>query len=310
MEPLPDVPQHKALKVTFGLICFLGTLVLIGVVGVAAWFLLFLSSQKLVAPAPPGKPALKHSERHLAHVESTPDMSQIDRQLPGGGEQHCASVAVSNSLVWLARNGYPRLLDEKMSQIELAKLLGDKAHMQTHPRNGTNTWHLLAGLDRYVKARGYAPTLQFQGWWLVQNKYRHEDAMQVDLTWLLRGVEGKRAAAWINIGWYSLTDSEKQTYTRLSGHWVTLVGHDTRTFDDQTERVLIVHDPAARSPVGQHEAIRLTRLTRGKLTGVFLGMQNIQAAGVYQLSGELRLQPHDGEKVIALLDGAIVMRLK
>jgi hypothetical protein len=44
-------------------------------------------------------------------IRDTPDLMQSlpAAALPEGGIAHCGPVAVSNSLVWLARHGYPQL---------------------------------------------------------------------------------------------------------------------------------------------------------------------------------------------------------
>ncbi len=48
---------------------------------------------------------------YLTKVETTPDLRQSlpDAKLPFGGVPYCGPVAVSNSMVWLSRNGFERL---------------------------------------------------------------------------------------------------------------------------------------------------------------------------------------------------------
>jgi hypothetical protein len=55
-------------------------------------------------------------DSYLIKVDTTPDLRQslAAAHLPYGGDPYCGPVAVSNSLVWLSRNGFnpPRVRPE------------------------------------------------------------------------------------------------------------------------------------------------------------------------------------------------------
>ena len=76
-------------------------------------------------------------------VDSTADMTQTDpaARLPNGGRAHCGPVSVSNSLMWLAENGFDKLVtslpDRRKAQFELARTLGSKKYMNTNLKTGT-----------------------------------------------------------------------------------------------------------------------------------------------------------------------------
>ena len=71
-----------------------------------------------------------------------PDFTQTDIRgsYYGNGQQFCAPVAVSNSIMWLA--------DRSNGQIELIKKLASSSYMNTSLQNGTGTTGVLNGVDR------------------------------------------------------------------------------------------------------------------------------------------------------------------
>ena len=79
----------------------------------------------------------------IEKLDSTADLTQTDPNggLPNGGKSHCGPVAVSNSLLWLADNGFgnlgPTLADRRRAQFEIARVLGSKDYMNTNVKTGT-----------------------------------------------------------------------------------------------------------------------------------------------------------------------------
>ena len=76
-------------------------------------------------------------------------------------------AAASNSLVWLASNGYGRLLPEKPTQQKaqetLITLLAQSDYMAAS--NGTGVWGITRGLKKYIESKSYKVLkLFYQGW--------------------------------------------------------------------------------------------------------------------------------------------------
>ncbi|WP_407571470.1 hypothetical protein [Deinococcus altitudinis] len=78
--------------------------------------------------------------------------------------------------------------------------------------------------------------------------------MAPDLDDIRDGIDEDARAVWLNIGWYQY-DEKHDTYQRISGHWVTVVGY---VGDD-----LLIHDPV--TPIGRMERVTATRLASGSM---------------------------------------------
>lgn len=188
---------------------------------------------------------------YTGKLRGTPDLCQADKaaRLPRGGKGFCAPVAVSNSLVWLARNGYPDLLpknaNRRMTQPQLAALLGKPGYMDTSGDLGTSPTDLLTGVSRFLGERGYVyEYLAYQGW------REHPAAMSgksetPEIDWIKDGLVGD-SAVWLNVGWYAY-DPMTEIYERVGGHWVTLVGYGVDRKGQANPEILIIHDPSTRS---------------------------------------------------------------
>jgi len=73
-----------------------------------------------------------------------------------GGRPHCAPAAVSNSLVWLSKNGFESLQpfhsdDSQKDQARLVDLLGQT--MKTTENAGTSPFKVLSGLKEYLESK-------------------------------------------------------------------------------------------------------------------------------------------------------------
>lgn len=188
---------------------------------------------------------------YTGKLRGTPDLCQADKaaRLPKDGKGFCAPVAVSNSLVWLARNGYPDLLPKtgsrRMTQPQLAMLLGKPGYMDTSDDLGTSPTDLLTGISRFLGETGYDyEYLAYQGW------RNHPAAMsgnreKPDIDWIKDGLVGD-SAVWLNVGWYAY-DPMTEIYERKGGHWVTLVGYGVDRKGRANPEILIIHDPSTRS---------------------------------------------------------------
>lgn len=243
----------------------------------------------LVAPA-----ALAASSSKAA---ATPDFLQTDPAagFAGAGSQFCAPTAVSNSLTWLGLHGYPALLPQGSTlhtvQANLIRLLGSASFMNTDPASGTGPAQLLWGVGQYVEKAGYGISeLSYEGWRAVPAAQRV--SLAPDLDDIRDVTDDDAGAVWLNVGWYRY-DEDDDTYERVSGHWVTVVGYGG---DD-----LLIHDPA--TPAGRTERATVTPLESGSLVGHEANLPR-PAEDYYELGGSLAR-----EKWVAVLDGAVFLLL-
>ena len=246
----------------------------------------------------------------IEKINSTPDMMQTDPELnlPGGGKNYCLPVAVSNSFMWLAENGYqhlkPALQDRKQAQSKIARILGSAKYMKTSLKNGTGTSGALNGVDRYIQKRGYHfDRLEYQGW--RKHPARFSTGKKVpDLKWIKEGIEGD-AGVWLNVGWYRYNERTDQ-YRRIGGHWVTLVGYGMDEKGKNDPDVLIIHDPASRAGrFFAHEYVRVEEIESGELMGKKFGLPR-SAVGYYKLKGGMHIKR---KADYGILDGVVVLKM-
>ncbi len=234
-------------------------------------------------------------------ASQVPDFLQTDREagFANAGSQYCAPTAVSNSLMWLAANGYEDLRPEgnaRAAQIEMIRTLGGDDYMKTSPSIGTNTAQLIRGVETYVNEAGYTiEELSYEGWRAVDAEYRAGN--RPDLDDIKTAIRDDRSAVWLNVGWYKY-DEDSGDYLRKGGHWVTVVGS---IGDD-----LLIHDPSPSAGANfRTQRVSLDEITEGRLTG---GERNLprSAEGLYEVGGEMAVS----KGYTAVLDGAVFLRLE
>lgn len=244
---------------------------------------------------------------YTAKINSTPDYTQTDATYGGfadGGVNYCAPVAVSNSLMWLANNGFPALsphtADPKHDQFVVADDLG-RNYMDAI--DGTSASQLCNGLDQYLTDKGYTShQIAYQGWRYTDSEY--DSGIDVpDIASLKAGIEGI-AGVWLNIGWYDY-NAATDTYTRFNGHWITLLGYGHDGTGDNPD-YLIAHDPAPRAGTTfANEYIEAIELTSGTLSGSYSGLPR-SAVGFYELAGGIHVR---SDADAALLDGVVILTM-
>ncbi|MEB2310868.1 MAG: hypothetical protein OZ921_02370 [Sorangiineae bacterium] len=260
------------------------------------------------APDPPAPEAPALPPGLTARAVDTPDLTQTDAALglPGNGNSYCGPVAVSNSLMWLAANGYPLLAPDgetpREQQVELVRLISSQKYMATGPRSGTGPMGLMHGLDRYVRRAGYVVTrLEYEGW--RQHPYeftRHEP--HPNLEWIASGL-GPRGAAFVHVGWYA-PSPHAEAYRRKGGHWLSVVAAGKDEAGSDAPDVLVLHDPAPYQDGGPKSVFARARRIEG---GWMLdGKAAFPAKGYYELTGGMALK-EAGE--VAIIDGAVVLEL-
>jgi len=244
-------------------------------------------------------------------IDSIPDLMQTDKRanFPGGGTQYCSLVAVSNSLMWFDSNGFPDLVQNSgellTDQIKLVKLLASKSYMNTSLEYGTGTTKLVRGVRKYIQERGYEiAQLEYQGWRKHPEEIRTRFPVP-QLNWIKQGILGN-GSIWLNVGWYKYNPS-KDEYTRIAGHWVTLVGYGKDGNGQANPEILILHDPSPRTGKGfSNEYATVSRIRSGTLVGEWVGLPR-SAAGYYKLTGGMHIKRGAD---FAILDGAVVLKLK
>ena len=242
----------------------------------------------------------------------TPDLTQTDPRckFPSGGQAFCGPVAVANSFMRLAREGFPRLAPVAprplLTQIDIVRVLARPSHMATCPQTGTSTAHLIEGARRYVRDRGYAiERIAYQGW-RPRPREVHNAGAVVRLAWLKTQVARPATAAWLNVGWYRAHDTRKDVWVRTGGHWVTLAGYGVDRTGQTSTNTLVLRDPSPRSGTrARYEFVTVRTLTRGRLEGRPKGLPRAATGMMRAVSG--LAQPRG--TTMAVVDGAVVLRL-
>jgi hypothetical protein len=252
--------------------------------------------------APPAAPATP------ARFGETPDLTQTDPELelPGNGESHCAPVAASNALVWLANQGHEPLLPvggtEKERQKRLVKRLSSARFMSTNELNGTSSRAVLAGLHRYLESVGVPyKRLAYQGWRAHQARFA--TGVAIPELGFIRGGLGEHSMVLINAGWYRpLKDG--RLFMRRGGHWLAVVGAGVDEHGAPDPNVLVLRDSAPYA--GDEPALEYARLEpieRGYLNEL---KTVLPARGYQRLTGGMHVK-RPGE--VAILDGVVVLEL-
>lgn len=249
----------------------------------------------------------------MEKMDAIPGLTQFDPKaaFPYGGIHYCGPCAVSNSLAWLAGQGYPNLMvraDEPpaVCQVKLANELASRRYLDTTLDMGTTPADLLAGVSQYIQDRGYGyRRLEYQGWRNRSDKFS-TGVETPDLNWVKTGLYG-HSAVWLNIGWYRYK-KESNRYQRMGGHWVTLVGFGIGENGQPDPNVLVIHDPGVKDQLSQYrnDYIRAVRIGSGTL--VEGGERTTGAAGFYTLFGGNL--PKEGGNAFGIMDGAVVLEMQ
>ncbi|MFH1931717.1 MAG: C39 family peptidase [Pseudomonadota bacterium] len=238
------------------------------------------------------------AENFTLKIQDMPDFCQGDTRygrLPKFGATHCGPVAVSNALIWLNRNGFPNLAGNSYpvakSQFDLILEISSSKHMKTDNKKGTQPKNIVAGLEKFIKDKGYGVKIKTMGWRSKAKRIGEKP----DIKWMLNSVKSNSNLI-LNIGWYVFGQNEN-IYQRTGGHYVTVVGFDT----DGTYPIFYVYDPAKRD--GLNKETRRCSL-KNLRSDTVLRLQSgsmISASGFYELHG-LKIKKNND---LAIIDGAI-----
>lgn len=230
-------------------------------------------------------------------AKEMPDFCQGDTRqgkLPRSGASYCGPAALSNALMWLDANGYPKLVkdhaDTGRKQFELARLLGTEKYLQTDPVSGTSPKNLAYGIERYIKATGYQVKVETMNW---RSKARRVGRV-MDRDWVVRTIRSGGHVL-LNIGW---CHDKGDHYYRAAGHFVTIA--DVKGPD--AEPIFLIHDPAKRDGIEKRTIeCRFVPLPEDRKLRLKSGTAT-STKGFYELRGVRVKKGHD----IAIIDGATV----
>lgn len=247
----------------------------------------------------------------LDKIKSTPNLCQTDPdgEFAGDGSQFCAPVSISNSLMWLAGNGYPALdptgEGDKAAQLKMVRTLASADYLDTDTGNGTNPKKVLLGLTAYLAECDLeAASLQYEGWRAVPEEFAGGES-RPSLAWIKAGIKQAGGAVWLNVGWYRV---EGDQYIRYGGHWVTLVGFGTKAEGEEDADAFVIHNPSPKTGHGAFgDVVYFEEIEEGTLAN---GKEVIQglprsAKGYFQVTGALPTPANS----VAILDGAIVLQM-
>ena len=175
----------------------------------------------------------------------------------------------------------------------VALLLASGRYMNTNVWKGTKTADVLFGVHAIaMDLFGGYRTLEYQGWKRHPRRFATGKSIP-ELDWMKAGI-GADSAVWLHIGWYRY-DRGNDSYHRMGGHWVTLVGYDSE--------VLIIHDPSPRAGrVFANEFVQTSLIVKGVL--VDRVSRSVRPANGYLQLGEGMHIKSIAD--VAIVDGAIV----
>ena len=234
----------------------------------------------------------------------TPDFCQVDPagHLPRGGNSYCGPVATSNALIYLARSGYPKLRpdarDDKSAQISLIQKIASPGFMNTDENAGTGPTGVMKGIKKYVEAAGYRVNrIEFQG---ADKIKAFKCVAPIPTAAFLRdGLSTPNSAVLVNIAWKKL-DPAKNIYTRIGGHWITIVGCGKNANGKYDPNAFTIHDPSPWSGMG----FVTEHVTAEPIHGTFeIDKSNGQterrsAEGYLEFKGEIKLKANATAAVI------------
>jgi hypothetical protein len=228
---------------------------------------------------------------------------------------HCAPVAVSDGLIYLANTLHLAGLvvgKDHDAQIEVIKELAED--FKTDPSiGGTNPDKILTGLRVYAARKGYElRRLELMTWRRVgSSNKRFKLGDKPDMAWMRKAAQRRDTVVIFNFGWYY---EDGDGYARKGGHWVAVVGAgnddenvgEDEDEDDDVPSEFLVHNPLlAPEKQAENTAVELTLLDDDFAVTNDDGEANMQ--GYYEADGPGL--PH-GKKVKPILDGVIVFTLK
>lgn len=228
-------------------------------------------------------------------INAIPDYYQQDTAYGGfndGGRVFCGPTAISNSLMWLTENGYPKLADttsdRKKAQHDMIALLASSNYMNLGS-GGVGPWGVCDGIKAYFETSNVKyKSLEYQGHRSIADEY-YTGIKIPSMEWIKKGLM-KKGSVWFNFGWYTYNEAT-DTYTRNGGHWMTMAGYGFDGISNDS-MCLIVHDPGYTT---FNEYIKLEKIESGTMNGN-------DASGYYKFK--------NSSYIWGILDGVVVLNME
>lgn len=262
-----------------------------------------------------GSPAFSPPSVYDYKVDLTPDLCQENSYFPTflHNEFYCAPTSASNSLFYLAKDGFPNLNPYGTSdqdQVNMVIQLASNNYMDAEGNEGAGLGMIMKGLDKYIKAKGYNyQKMEAKGWRDPGDFSSAKSSEYVNIDFIKEGLL-ERSIVLLNIGWYKSNGPLR--FERGGGHWVTAVGYGVDENGKTDPNIIIVHDPAKRSDLSKSQQhIKFEKLKIGKLANYgdkdYTGLPEY-AKGYYRIV-EDGIEFKDGFDN-AILDAVVVLRME
>lgn len=216
-------------------------------------------------------------------MDEIPDFSQThpDLRLPNGGSHYCAPVAAANGLVWFARHrGYRRLLpvtgvtlSDRVAEVALT--LGDETLMSRPVKKRPMLVPPFGAVDISVSPP--------------------------DIDWMIRRFD-RNEAVWATVGFYQ--QSGRDEYSRIGGHFITMVGYGVDARGRNNRKVVVFHDSDDGDDAARARHLKLSPMQDGWIVHRD-GRRGKEAKGILRIDEGYTLKPG----VVALIDSAIAFSL-
>lgn len=196
--------------------------------------------------------------QHMPKIEEYKNSRKFTKkqkkELEFASNSFCGPTAVSNSMMYLIKNGYPKLA-HKNSQIEMVKLLGSEDYMDAFG-GGTSMLDMTRSVKRYIEEKGY----KLEGAYIehISATSDHNSLKNLDYLTYKPNQESLDVEAFkkrvinpksICILLWGRYEAEKKEFHRTGGHYVTVVGYGLNTKGDlknSDATLLSVHDPSTK----------------------------------------------------------------
>lgn len=265
-------------------------------------------------------------------LEDTPNIAHqvVASMVKAAGEvDQSAPAAAANGLTWLARHGFPRLLNAgakaKAADFDqLARTLAGGNYLQSLRVGGADDRSLIDGLLAYVNERKYEvtelaieqvngfdrQTLQTPG---AADLIRVEGPVGYpSLAFAQEGLVGSSLVL-LEMGIYEPApgDSLHREFQRIGSRWATLVGYGVNEYGNENPDVLIVHSPSHGGEAPLYLRAKPLENYRSLDTEATLtdpGHPDQESLSAHQQRYMLGALPEEGPR-FAIWEGTIVLKL-
>lgn len=236
-----------------------------------------------------------------------PDYKQTQKEFPDNGSYYCGPTSAANAIKYLSNNGFKALAGNK-PPLELIKELA--SFFKPDDKDGTTIIKMCDGLKRFVTSKGYKiKHLEYQGYRPLDKTYKTKNIPDIDR--IKKAIE-QNAVVLLCLGLYRkpVLKNAELVYERVTGHWVTMVGHshNGQTVDKDS---LIIHDPLAEvNKTVNNMYLKLSKLDKGILQPLKVDIESQapqNAKGFHQVLSGIDHLEYPEEVVV--LDSAVILEM-